>query len=191
MKQLLLALLLGPGVASANIINVEYWGTVTDDGGAGTLGDPIHGRFEIDTSLAPRGEFQSDGRWAMYTNHGDSPLFKDRSGFITDPDNPLCGCSQDSLFLIDVESPDFSDVFNVANRERRGPDAWIVEELEFQSNDLLHGTSLDQSFGFDQAPTTFGRLLFTKVGGGMSIGIVAVLERVRVWTTPAPNTCRP
>jgi hypothetical protein len=77
MKRLLLAALLVPGVASANLVKVEYWGTVLYDySGGGREGNAIHGRFVIDTLLAPPGEFQGSS-WALYESHGDAPPDKD------------------------------------------------------------------------------------------------------------------
>jgi hypothetical protein len=189
MKRLLLAALLAPGIANANLINVEYWGTVLYDySSGGREGTPVHGRFLIDTSLAPPGEFQGSS-WALYQSHGDPPPFKDRSAFVRDPDIAFCGCALDSLFLVDAAGPNDSDVFNVTNYERRGPD-WILQQLEFQSSDLLVGASLDQDFDFDQAPTTFGRLIVTKLIDGLSDSFQAVIERVRAFTTPTLGTCR-
>lgn len=192
MKRLLLAALLAPGVASAHLINVDYWGTVQYDyAGAGREGTPIHGRFVIDTSLAPRGEFQGSS-WALYESHGDPPPFRDRSGFISDPDLQFCGCALDSLLLVDVPGSGFSDsdVFNVTNYERRGGD-FLSQQLEFQSPGLLNGVSLEQELDFDQAPTTFGRLLVEKTIGGLSDAFQAVIERVRAFSTATPGTCRP
>ena len=190
MRRLLLAALLAPGVASANLINVDYWGTVLYDySGGGREGNPIHGRFVIDTLLAPPGDFQGSS-WALYESHGDPPPYKDRSAFVSDPELAFCGCALDTVFLIDVPGlePSDSDVFNVTNYERRGDD-WVVQELEFQSSGLLNGVSLDQNFSFDQAPTTFGRLLVTKAIGGVSNAFQAVIERVRAFTTPSPGSC--
>jgi hypothetical protein len=190
MKRLLLAALLVPGVASANLINVEYWGTVLYDYSGGEReGNPIHGRLVIDTLLAPPGDFQGSS-WGLYESHGDLPPDKDRSAFVSDPALAFCGCALDSLFLVDVAGvgPSDSDVFHVTNYERRGDD-WVVQELEFQSPSLLNGVSLDQDFNFDQAPTTFGRLLVTKAIGGVADAFQVAIERVRAFTTPAPGSC--
>jgi hypothetical protein len=191
MKRLLLAALLAPGVASANLIEVDYWGTVLYDySGGGREGNPIHGRFVIDTELAPPGDFQGSS-WALYESHGDSPPDRDRSAFVSDPALAFCGCALDSLLLVDVagNGPSDSDVFNVTNHERRGND-WAIQQLEFQSPGLLKGVSLDQDFNFDQAPTTFGRLIVDKFIGGVSDSFQAVIERVRAFTTSPPGSCR-
>jgi hypothetical protein len=191
MKRLLLAVLLVPGMASANVIHVDYWGTILYDySNGGREGNPIHGRFKIDTSLAPRGDFQGNS-WAFYESHGDPPPFKDRSAFVSDPDMAFCGCALDSLLLVDVlgSAPSDSDVFYVTNYERRGAD-WALQELEFQSTGLLNGVSLDQDFNFDQGPTTFGRLIVQKLIGGVSDAFQAAIERVRAFTTPSLGSCR-
>ena len=184
MKRLLLAALLVPGAASANIITIDYWATVAHDfGGGGTEGNSIQGRFEINTALAPHGDFQPGQ--ALYQNRGDSPLFIDRSGFITDPNIRTCGCSLDSLLISDAAGPTETDVLLLVNYERLGGNSFIRQELEFQSNDLFNGTSLDQNLSFDQAPTTFGRLIVEGVSGSF----LALLDRVRAVTHDAPGSC--
>ncbi|HUQ50756.1 MAG TPA: hypothetical protein VM692_00955 [Gammaproteobacteria bacterium] len=120
----------------------------------------------------------------VYESHGDRLPFKDRSGFVGGPDIVPCGCSLDSVLLVDSDGD--SDVFGVTNYELLGP-GYILEQLEFYSNDLLHGVGLDQHFDFDQAPTTFGRLLVTKAFGGVSDAFQAAIARVRAFTEPSPG----
>jgi hypothetical protein len=187
MRLLLLLALLAPGAAGANIIELEYWGTVLYvTGEQVNPGDSINGRFRIDTALAPTGDFQ--GGQGHYQVRGDSPLFIDRSNFISDPDFPFCGCSRDSLLLSDGDG---NDVLLLVNYEQRLDGAWIRQELEFQGGDYLNGGGLDQHFEFDEPTTTFGRLLVQKAITGTGTFVQAVINRVRAFThtTAPPASC--
>jgi hypothetical protein len=183
MKYLLLAILVAPGVASATIINIEYWGTVWFVNSGGTrAGESVHGRLEINTALAPPGEVVRGGGM-RYTNHGDN------SGFITDPDYGWCGCSQDFLSLVDRAPPNASDVFVVINEEWRSPAAHIRQRLNVPTADILSGVSLDQNLSFDKAPRTTGFLSVEKMLHGVRESFEAVIDRIRVSTSPAPGSC--
>lgn len=184
MKHLLLAILLAPGVASATLINIEYWGTVQFvNSGETDVGESVYGRLVIDTALAPPGEAVRGGG-ARYSSNGDN------SGFIMDPDYALCGCSQDSLFIVDRADPDRSDVFVVINQDWRGPEAHIRQRLNVPTADILNGVSLDQNLSFDKAPQTTGFLSVEKVLDGLHESFRAVIDRVRVFTSATPGSCR-
>ena len=186
------------------LVEVEYWGTVHDvTAGTHEIGDSVHGRLRIDTSLSP-GDLESqpnlgDYIWNPPCERGCPPDVDAPNRFVTTDGMPsFHGNSRDRVYVFDsAGSLVFpGDEFAVSDSEVPSLAGGSADYLHVGFNvsspmDFVSGDGIVQTFdirpGDANAPS--GRS-----GGGVESFIDGVLtsfefyiDRVRV----TPLVCKP
>jgi hypothetical protein len=186
------------------LVDVEYWGTVSDvTQGTHEVGDSVHGRLRIDTSLAPSDTESQDPRvgdyiWNAPCERGCPPDVDAPNGFVTTDGAPsFHGRSYDRVQVFDsagspVPARDFFAIKDDEGPALNGGSAdYLVVGLGVRSPaDFISGDGIVQTF--DIRPVT--DVGSAPSGGGIDSLINGVassfgflLDRIRV----TPHLCKP
>jgi hypothetical protein len=201
MRNFVAALTFAPLAAGAGIVEVQYWGTVTESlQGSLAEGTRIQGSYLIDTLLAPPDRLPSRNEanyiWNDPTCELDCIRTPAPSGFVRDPTQPFVGDSDDHVWISDGNGLRRSE-FGVENTEwsttvgSDGSYEWVFKRLEVSSiADFLVGDRLDQSFDLHLSGTDDDNAwlsVWEFVDGVASLWNAAI---DRVFVNAAPRVCR-
>jgi hypothetical protein len=185
MKALSVAVLvLSVGAARADVVEVEYSGTVVDaiNPTAGeSLGAKVHGRMSIDLAAAPADLFPDDPSYGLYA----STPFGSRAVDFVLGSRKHFGESND--YVLVQNDTDNGDVFTVADRSGRGTADAFSEFLQVAKRDLFDDDGMRQSIRLTKAeePSFFFGIIESGIGAAYHF-VQFALDRVSI----KPLVCR-
>jgi hypothetical protein len=173
-----------------DVVDVEYWGTLYNCAGdCSDLPDVLHGRLQIDLSLAPR-DTRDEPLIGEYSRHATGFV---APGFVIAQGQFLRGLSADMVVVGDL-NPSAAELYRVQNHSSITVDGLLVAEQRTEVGIAslrqwgIEGDSIVQQFDVRTADVDGeGDGIVSELLNGVSRGYSFLIDRMRV----TPRVCRP
>jgi hypothetical protein len=195
-----------PAPQSYTVIDIDFWGTISNDYGGPRVGEAIEGSMRLDLRFAGADHEYWSPNWGVYgvnyppcERNCPEPEPDRESRFVTTRGGLVEGQSYDEVTVVDSipGSDSFPhDYLRVQDWEWSGlpsddsdADLRVVVGISSSVVDFIHGDGLLQPFDLrlaDAGGDTAGGGIWQQLVNGVSSGFEFALDRIRV----TPKVCR-